>query len=150
MIQIVALQTLADIIKSKWFWLAVFVVILFCVLRKNWANFVSWSAPSFVEPTVDANGNAIKITKERYVRLRWVANEMYLKINSWIGWTDYKALQELALTTDEELKYVAKFYKDVINKIDGTSLYEDLDNEILPARSEDEEILARLLKMGLQ
>lgn len=144
---------LAALLKNKWFWFAVIAVIIYLVIRKNWANLLTWSAPSYVEPDTDANGNKIPISAERAKVLRGLANSLQSELHSWhgIGWyqSGLDLLANANNCTDKELKYLADFYEKVVNKVERTSLHEDLSSAFLPNTDLDNKLIARLQQMGL-
>jgi hypothetical protein len=146
----VFMQSLTNLFKSKWFWYAVFAVVVYYVVRRNWYNIQQWSAPTFVEPTKDPSGNTVRITTARQKELRRIASDLFLEIHNWQGFTNYSSLEAANATTDTELKYVAVYYESVLNKANkGASLYEDLNGKWLPFTQLDNQILLRLAQMGL-
>lgn len=139
----------AQLLRNKFFWYAIIAVVFYVVIKRNYYKLQEWTAPSWTEPTTNGTGQVITISAQRLFRLRELAGLLKLNIYSYYGFTATDVLQEVSYLTDTELKYVARYYKEVLLK-NKTTLYADLDDEILPGTDADDRILNRLTQMGLQ
>ena len=121
------------IIKSKWFWLSVFIVILFLVIRHNWDKITL--TLGLVKPTANLDPANIaqmqELSTERKNQLASFSELLYRSFqdnnwtNSLLSDSRIDACNNLLACSDVELMYIAEYYKGV-NK---TSIYSDLQSE---------------------
>ncbi len=90
----------------------------------------------------------------RQAELEKFARDTYAALNSTLFFGGVTAtgrefqLELLNALNDTELKYVATFYEHNVNE-NGTSLRQDIDDEVMPATDIDERLIARLVQMAL-
>lgn len=133
------------VVTSKWFWIALGIIIVILIVRRNW-NKISGKFERDFGNYGSHNGQPIEdLTKDRKLTLEKWAQDLYTAIYTTGG--NSAPLMAIALSlNDLELKYLAQHYKKAITR--GTSLYTDVDDEIMPGTDVDEKLMARLAKLG--
>ena len=129
-----------SLLTNKWFWIGVVAVIIILVNR-NWYKIQRLFQPSDVnlEP-----GEPGYIAPEKKTELENLAQSLY---NSIYGSHDNQVYDTALNLSDNELKYVSKFYRKNITQ--GTWLYTDIDDEVFsPWNDRDVRLMARLSKIG--
>lgn len=131
------------IFKNKWFWIIVASIVILLIFRRNWSRIKSTFQRDF------GNYGDYKINEEDEARLRELAENLYQQINSSFSLgIDKRAkyMTDAMALTDTELKYLARYYRTALTK--GTCLYKEIDDEWMPIDSVDEDLMARLAKIG--
>lgn len=135
---------MVSILKNKWFWIAVVLIILLLVLRRNWPRIKNLFQRDFGDyPGGD------KIEEEDKARLKELAENLYTQIYSTFSFgLDKRAkyMRDAMGLTDTELKWMARYYRTTITR--GTCLYKDIDDEWMFLDTVDNELMARLAKIG--
>lgn len=134
---------MTGILKNKWFWTVVVLIILLLVLRRNWSRIKNLFQRDF------GDYGDYKIDKEAKTRLQELAENLYSQIysNFSVGIDKRsKYMTDAMALTDTELKWLARYYRTALTK--GTCLFKDIDEEWMPVDSVDEELMARLAKIG--
>ena len=109
---------------------------------------------SNVPSNVPGNGANPAGSAARQAELEKFARDTYAALNSTLFLGGVTAtgreiqLELLNALNDTELKYVAMFYEHNVNT-DGTSLRQDIDDEVMPATDIDERLVARLVQLAL-
>lgn len=129
------------LVKNKWFWIILGAIILILIIRKNWRYIRAWFSPSKGDFT------GAPINPERKAWLESRAEELHKYLSQWGFTSDTDSvLKEIQNVNDDELLYLAKYYKSALTR--GNSLYVDIDNKWMPFYGSDEKLLARLSKIG--
>lgn len=136
-----SMQALLGILKSKWFWIAIFIIIASLVARKYW-----WKVEEmFARPDVSDPGESI--SNERKEDLKLLAQLIFEDLETTFWITPTENIKTASQLTDVELLYLAKFYKKYITR--GKSLRKDVDEEMFSLSDKtDVTLIARLSKLG--
>ncbi len=140
------LQLLAKWAKDWRFWAILGTIILLIILYKNRNKLKTL----FQSADIDLEEGESGVTsKSRKTELKAIASGLYEAIYSTetVGYgireQRFKAADELS---DTELKFVSKYYRSSLTK--GNKLYKDVDDEVMPTTSIDENLMAHLSKIG--
>jgi hypothetical protein len=131
------------IFKNKWFWIIVASIIILLIVRRNWSKITSIFQRDF------GDYGDYKINENDEARLKELAENLYQQIYSNFSISiDKRAkyMTDALALTDTELKWLARYYRTALTK--GTCLFKDVDEEWLPIDSVDEDLMARLAKIG--
>lgn len=134
---------MTGILKNKWFWIIIGSIIILLIVRRNWSKITSVFQRDF------GDYGDYKIDKEAKTRLQELAENLYSQIysNFSVGIDKRsKYMTDAMALTDTELKWLARYYRTALTK--GTCLFKDIDEEWMPVDSVDEELMARLAKIG--
>ena len=134
------MPVITNILKNKWFWIGLIVVIMLWVLWRNWDKIKSRFG------RVRGDFQPEPITTKRKGDLESLAKSAYDSIYNALGDTGDTLAQVNALN-DTELDYLARYYEDAITR--GNSLHEDVDNEFMPWDDVDESLMGKLNRLGL-
>jgi hypothetical protein len=145
-----------NVLKNRWFWIILGLIILFLVLRRNWNRIKSsrlfnrdrgdYSEGFTAPPGQNTSGmTQSQIAAARKKDLERLAEDLYREIYATFGYPT-KFIKEANTLNDTELKYLSQYYRKALTK--GNTLYKDVDDEFLPHTNEDEKLLARLSKIG--
>lgn len=138
-------KTAGAILRNKWFWIALIVIILILVARKYWHVISRWFQPTDIdlEP-----GESVKIESGREAELKGVAAELYSDLYDTPASGHNNQLYSNAnKLSDNELKFLAKYYRQ--NLTQGTYLYTDIDEDWFnPFTNVDSMLMAHLAKVG--
>ena len=121
----IAGNTALTILKSKWFWIALAVLLLLLILNKYKGEIRRYfqSSDIDIEP-----GETKKISNARKIELKAMAADLYSDIydTPLSGHTHalYKDADDLS---DTELQFLAKYYRKSLAS--GTYLFTDIKNE---------------------
>ena len=121
------------------------------ITRRDRGNYEG--QPSVTGGTPATPGNPAG-SPARQAELEKFARDTYAVLNSTLFLGGVTAtgrefqLELLNALNDTELKYVATFYEHNVNT-EGTSLRQDIEDEIMPATDIDERLIARLVQMAL-
>lgn len=127
-----------QVIRSRWFWIALFVLIALLMLRKYWPRITAYFRPDRADYSQDPT-----LTEDEKRSLRQLAEDVFAEFDGITITTEqFERLQPLDNT---RLRYVAEQYRIVSG---GESLREAIDNEAI-AGDTDSIIIARLFRMGL-
>ena len=121
------------LLKSKWFWLAIFIIVLFLVIRHNWDKIKI--TLGFTKPNINADPAQIaeiqQLSTDRKNQLNALSEALYVSftdnnwLNSALSDSRIDALNNILACSDIETIYIANYYKGVNN----TSIYNDLSSE---------------------
>ncbi len=131
---------LLNIVKSKWFWIGLILLIIIFYVWRNWDKLKS----KFGVITGDFQPG--DITEKREGVLESLAQDAYDSIYSVTGDTG-DTLERVNALNDNELDYLARYYKSALTR--GNTLYEDVDNEFMPLDDVDETLMGKLNRLGL-
>jgi hypothetical protein len=136
------LVVLGQVVRSKWFWIIVGLILLLLILRRNWYMIRGWFQPS------DIDGQQGPPDASRLPYLKALANSLYVDIyDTPLSGHTYEIYEEALELPDNELKYVSKYYRQHITS--GVWLYEDIDNEGFSLWTNiDTQLMAKLSKVG--
>ncbi len=138
------MEIIVSLLKNKYFWIALAIIIVLVILHRNW-NIIKEKVLDQKNPSyaTDDQGNVIKVSQLDANRLDKLVVDTRTAITKLGGASsdDFKKLTDL---TDQELEYVAKQYKSSYQEV----LYKNVDDEIMPFSSADEDLMARLDKLG--
>ena len=145
-----------NILKSRWFWIGLGILIILIVVVNQWSNIRSWYRRKTQKGDIDltpeekellAKGKE-PLTDEKEAGLKALAQLLHSDIYDTpiTGHNSSLYIQAKELS-DTELKFMAKYYREYITK--GTYLETDIDNEIYsPFTNIDSLLMARLAKVG--
>ncbi|MBN4061665.1 hypothetical protein JYU20_00525 [Bacteroidales bacterium AH-315-I05] len=154
------MPVVAAILKNRWFWIAVVILIALILLNKYGRLIKVWLSP--IRGDFQPGG----ITDKRKQELEDLASVAHSAIYSSTGnisipipipafgyisggETDVEeVLNKINTLNDNELYYVANYYKKSLTK--GNSLYKDIDDEWMPFVNIDEKLMARLTELSRQ
>jgi len=132
----------------KWVIRIIIILLIVYVLRRNWWYIKNLFKRSDVrlEP-----GEKLFISDDRKSELESLALAINqdLKSTSWYHITGHDHSLWTSITgqtSDNELKYLARYYKKYVSG--GSSLYKDIDNKWMYSTDIDEKLMARLSKIG--
>lgn len=139
---------IVSLLKSKWFWIIIAILILLIIINKNWDSINSkLFERKITSYAKDAEGNVIKISELDKPRLERLANNVKIADDDWVSGGIYASdLQPINELSDQELEYVAKYYKQAYSK----SLYEVVNNATMPFTQSDEKLMTRLDQLALK
>lgn len=88
-----------------------------------------------------------EVPEYRKVQLEQIATQAKAAIYdpTTLSGTKAEILNQIFAINDDELLYLAKYYKTIAQ---GNSLYMDIDDEFLPGIEIDEKLMARLAALG--
>lgn len=132
------------LVRNKWFWITVAVLVAFLVIRANWARLKHLFKVDRGDYSDPPPGDS------RQGQLEAMAREGYSLMDGWFNplgnlGTQHWIERMLALN-DTELRYIAEFFPSIS---DGDSLYAWVDDEALPTTDVDQQLMARLAQMAL-
>lgn len=161
-------QFAVTLLSNRFFWYAVIAIVIFIIVVRQWGNITDlikkWTQPSDVniqegEPLVDKEvgkeiittkgGDVLTRKEAKEKQLEFLADEIYKSIYASASYPTFyrdEVLKQINQVTDTELKYISKYYKKFLTQ--GTWLYTDIDDEVMPHTSIDETVMARLSKIG--
>lgn len=121
-----------DLLRNKWFWIWFGIVVLLLLLYHNWPFIKNkiFSQPVINfnpgEPTGLTGGSGIPAYRQS--QLQALAQNVYADIwhTPWSGHDHTAYISVTEGTTDNELIYLAKYYKQLTG---GTNLWTDTDDQ---------------------
>lgn len=132
--------------SSKWFWIILGVIILLILLHKYYPTikdkFFDVAQPNY---TKDADGNVIQVSALDQPRLKKIADDIDSASRNWMGLFAEDLAPALALS-DQELEYVAKYFKTTY----GKSLYSVLSTSFMPSTKSDDVLMSKLDRLALK
>jgi len=132
---------LGVLMKNKYFWMALGVIIMLIILRRNWYKLSRMWQPSDINFD---EGETASISNERKSEIESYARMLY---DSIYGSNDNDAYDVALNLTDNELKYLSKYYRKYLTQ--STWLWKDIDNEWFAWWNDrDVKLQARLAKIG--
>ncbi len=138
------MDIISSLLKNKYFWIGLAILIVLIIIHRQWpiikSKLFEQKNPSYA---TDENGDVIKVTQLDQSRLDKMVVDTRTAITKLTG-MEYGDVDTLLALTDQELEYVTKKYKASYS----TSLYEDVNDEYMPFTNKDEELMARLDKIG--
>lgn len=148
---------IANILRNKWFWIAVAVAVLFFVLRgpvtRGWAALLRLSMKDggdYTRGFTDGSGNEVSgaAVDQRKSQIEGLAQEAYNQLNAAITnpTARERALEALVALNDTELRHAAKHYKLLSRE---KTLHQAVDSAWMPLSSVDETLLARLSNIAM-
>jgi len=136
------------LMSNKWFWIILGSLVAFLIIRRYWKK-ISSKVDSRLG-TQYGDWQEGTITSGRKSQLEGYAQDVYDILACWYCIEGAESqLGKVAYLNDNELEYVARYYEQYVSD-NGQTLYEDVDEEWLPAISTDEDLLSRLNKLGLK
>ena len=135
-------KTATTLLKNKYFWLAIIIIVSIFILRKN-LNVWGGKIRAFFKPAAGDYSHILTILDK--TRCEKLASELYTDIYGNWGSNKVDSINNLLTLDDSELRYSAKFYKTSYEK----TMREDVSGEYMPFTDVDQELVARLLKMSL-
>ena len=137
---------LASILKSKWFWIGLAILIIIIIINKNWDAINSrLFERKITNYAKDEEGNVIQISELDKPRLEAMADKIKVVSDSMFGLFS-EDLQPSVDLSDQELEYMAKYFKSAY----GKSLYAVVDNAWMPHTQTDEQLLTKLDRLALK
>lgn len=127
--------------RSKTFWLVFFIIVVLWIIWRNQDRIKQF----FGRTRADFQPGSI--TEGRKSELEALANDAYNAIYGVFGDTG-DTLERVNALNDNELVYLAKFYKKALTK--GSSLYKDVDDEFMPWDKVDEQLMGRLSQLNMK
>ncbi len=128
------------IFTNKWFWIAVAAIIIIIIVNRNWYQISRLFQPT----TVNLEPGEKIIDATRQVELEKIAQNLY---DSIYGSSDDAAYDAALNLTDNELKYMSKFYRRSVTQ--DNWLYTDVDDEVFsPFNDRDKRLMSRLAAIG--
>jgi len=139
-----AAQTMAlKVVRNKWFWIAILVIVLVFVWARNLNKIKGQLGKDYGQYT-DVTPAEIQPYRKAY--LEDLAQRLYTAMTSFWGIERNVVMAEALRIPDGEMKYLANFFKSAITR--GESLYYWVDAEWMSQYDEDDQLLARLAKIG--
>ena len=149
-------QTALTVLKSKWFWIGLVILILLITIIKSWSKIRDWIKEKTQKEDVELTEDEQKrleetgkaLSNKTKADLKGLSQLLYSDIyDTPITGHDSDLYKQSLNLTDSELKFMSKYYKDHISA--GVYLFEDIDNEIFsPLTNIDSRLMARLAKIG--
>lgn len=142
---VIAGNTAMTILRSRWFWIGLVILLLFLIGRKYWHIISRWFQPSDI--TLEPGESKI-IVPSKEAALKGLAAQLHSDIYDTpiLGHTTSLYVEANNLT-DNELKFLAKYYRKQLTQ--GTYLYTDVDNEAFNIFTNvDSMLMAHLAKVG--
>lgn len=137
---------IGSIIKSKWFWIILAVLIIAIIINKNWeAINDKLFQRKVTNYATDANGNVIPVTQLDQPRINAIMDNIKTQSGTVLGLFAEDLAPALALS-DQELEYGAKYFKTAYSQ----SLYSVVDNSWMPTTQLDQQLTTRLDKLALK
>lgn len=144
---LIAGKIAGQLLKNKWFWIILAAVVIFIILRRKSDKIITKVDSRLGAQSGDWQEGTI--TEGRKRELEQYAQDVYDILACWYCMEGGEAeLSKLQYLNDNELEYAARYYEDFVN--DDETLYEDVDDEWLPATDIDDKLLTRLSKLGLK
>ena len=143
------------LLTNKWFWIGIGALILFILLQRNWYKISRLFQRSDVDKEEDEKINIPETVDDaptgyqysNKAEIEELARNLYSTIYQYQGsWNTEKYMQEAYELTDNELKYLSKYYRQYVTK--DNWLYSDIDDEFFPLTNLDEKLMARLTQVG--
>ncbi len=145
-----------NILKSKWFWIGLGILIILIIVVNQWSNIRGWIKRKTQKQDIDLTPDEKILVAEGKKPLT-DAKEAYLKSLAQLLHSDIYDTpitghnSDLYIETnglsDTELRFMSEYYRKYITK--GEYLATDIDNEIYsPFTNIDSLIMARLAKVG--
>lgn len=100
-------QALA-LLRNKWLWIALGVLVVFLIVRKNWPRWSRLWKPDYGRDIQQAG-----LTDQRKAELETLARSLYADSESW-GTAEDDLWSTAAQLNDAELRYLAQFYENVV------------------------------------
>lgn len=140
------MESIVSILKSKWFWIILAVIIALIIINKHWDSIKqTLFERKITNYTTDSSGKVIEVSQLDEQRLQRLADKIRSEASSWYG-LDASDLEPVLELSDQELEQLAKYYK----KAYSISLYQDIDNELMPFTQADEQLMTRLDRLALK
>jgi len=147
------LSLINKVIRNKWVWIGLGLIVVIIILRRVLPDMDiirsrygrkhgDWQ-PGQEGSLFDHSGG---ISDRRKGELETLAENMHKNIYSTFG-NARPVITKLLVLNDNELNYLAKYYKKELTRKNSLAL--DIDDEILWDTDKDEELLQRLYKLGL-
>lgn len=136
--------TLAVILRSKLFWIAIAVVVLYIVIKRNWNQIANLGKPRFIEYETNSEGQVLNFSEDKKSKLMQLAERLYTQIYTPFS-RDLDVYDAVRYLNDQELLWLNNYYKQAYK----ANMYSDIDDEVLPTVDSDDIILGRLKKMGV-
>lgn len=136
------------LLSNKWFWIILGSIVALILIRRYWGK-ISSKVGSRLGPQY-GDWQEGTITDGRKKELEKFAQNIYDVLACgycMVGAED--DLLKAAALNDNELEYLARFYEQYVSD-NGETLYEDVDDEWLPATDADEDLLTKLDRLGLK
>lgn len=133
------------VLKSKWTWIVILVIILLIVARpafaKAWASLMRKDLGNYNQDLNDQNNTRLLV-------LQQLAESIVAATNGLPSFQDERPelFREALAINDTELKYLATYYKQISG---GESLRTTVEGEWSTIGDTDERLVARLLKLDL-
>ncbi len=140
------MQFIESLLRNKLFWIILALLIIAIIIHRNWDSINgSLFERKITNYATDAQGNVLQISELDKPRLEAMADKIKVTSESMLGLfsDDLKPAVDL---TDQELEYMAKYFKSAYNK----SLYSVCDDAWMPSTQTDEQLMARLDKLALK
>lgn len=133
-------------IRNNWKWILLLVIALILILyiRRNWYKFSHLFTPRNIdlEP-----GESEVISEQRKRQIESIAQKLFTDIyNTPYSGHNGDVYKEALSLTDNELLYLAKFYKRSVSG--GNTLYADIDSQWYVWIDSPTTLMARLNKIG--
>ncbi len=140
-----AAKTAGAILKSKWFWIGVAVVILILVLRKYQHLLAAFFQPSDID---FQPGEPKVIPPAKEAELKALAALLHGDIyDTPLSGHTHQLYIDANNLTDNQLKELSRYYRKQLTQ--GTYLYTDIDNEGFSLfTTVDSVLMAHLAKVG--
>lgn len=153
---IVITQSVLSLLKNKWFWIGLGILIILIIVINQWSNIRSFIKRKTQKEDIDltpeekvliAEGKK-PLTDKREAYLKQLAQLLHSDIyDTPITGHNSSLYIEAKGLSDTELKFMAKYYRVYITK--GEYLAQDIDDEIYsPFTNIDSLLMARLAKVG--
>jgi hypothetical protein len=151
------MTAIANILRNKWFWIAVAIVVLFFLLRgpaaRGWAALLRLSMKDggdYAKGFTDGAGNEVTgaAADQRKSQIEGFAQEAFNQLNAAIVSPTgrERALEALVALNDTELRHAAKHYK-LLSR--DKTLHQAVDSAWMPLSSVDETLLGRLSNIAM-
>lgn len=138
------------ILSNKWFWIILGAIILLIILRKYGGSVIQ-SLKNLISPeNIDfAPGEPVILSKQREEEIRAIGDLISADIEDTpVGSRNVAAYEAANALTDNELKFLAKYYKTLDS--DEYGLWKAIDSETyyFSAATEANKLKSRLAKIG--
>lgn len=134
------------LLQNKWFWIILGGIILFIIIRRKWGKFTEKASSRLGAQYGDWQEGTI--SEARKSQVEGLAEELYDALASWYEWEAESELMQINALNDNELEYAARHYEEHLTN-GKQSMYDDIDEEWLPATDMDEKVMTRLKRLGL-
>lgn len=140
---------LLDLLKNKWFWVVLAVIIVVLIIKRNLHLVKKVSQKRDIDYISDVISISNSTDKEaRKSFLKDLAQKGYVDIYDTPVFTTraYDLWETIADLPDEDLLFLSKHYRQSITR--GNSLYKDLNDEYFFLGNVKTRLLGRLSKIG--